>query len=363
MKTKNMMLPALALAAVVLWTAVFAASGLVSRTPTPYYKVQQDAYQRMERAMEAVRGYKKERGIPMSPLDLRETGLIGAEYNGITTTLGALEAKRTAADPNMAALVVRMFYEAGLEPGDRVGAGFSGSFPSLNIAVLCACDAMGLSVTYISSVGASTYGANDPELTFPEMAHLLYADGLVSTDSALVTWGGDYDTGVGMDPALMAAVEDRLEGFGLELLVEPEFTKNLEARRAVYDRTGIDCFTAVGGNTTSLGLSESAASIGQGVLTDPLSTGRLDERSGLVQWYLAQGLPVVHLLNIKQIVADYGMPFDPLDTAPAGESPVFYRSRYPRLLVGGALAGAALLGTAVWYGRKKGSDPGIDCIV
>lgn len=50
--------------------------------------------------------------------------MIGEEYTDITTTLGSIEAKRTAADPDMAALLVRMFSEAGLRSGDRVGAGF-----------------------------------------------------------------------------------------------------------------------------------------------------------------------------------------------------------------------------------------------
>lgn len=95
--------------------------------------------------MEAVRGYREELGLPLSPGDFHKTGLIGEEYTDITTTLGSIEAKRTAADPDMAALLVRMFSEAGLRSGDRVGAGFFRVFPSLNLAVLwrLRCDGAG----------------------------------------------------------------------------------------------------------------------------------------------------------------------------------------------------------------------------
>ena len=338
-------------AALLLWSIVGVASTMGTRAKTTCYEAQLDAYRRMETAMQAVKDYKQAYGIEFSPLDLRKTGMIGEEYNGITTTLGALEAKRTTADPNMAAMVVRMFTEAGLAAGDNVGAGFSGSFPALNLAVIAACDAMELNLTYISSVGASTYGANNPQLTFPEMAHLLYMDGLISADSRLVTMGGDYDTGHGMDETLAAEIEQRLQTTGLELMKQPDYNANLTARRQLYEAAGIDCFVAVGGNTTSLGQGETTV-VGQGLLESTLSVGRIDEKSGLVQWYQAQGLPVINLLNIKQIVADYALPFDPLVTSVAGESAVFYTTAYPRGLITTALASVLALLVWLWWMRR-----------
>ena len=144
---------------------------------------------------------EEELGIPLSELDYHQTGMIGESYTGITTTLGAIEAKRTTAWPEMGALCVRLLHEAGVRSGDTVGAGFSGSFPAMDLAVIAACQVMGVELIYISSVGASTYGANHPALTFPEMAHRLGEDGLLETDSAAVTLGGGGDVGGGMDPA------------------------------------------------------------------------------------------------------------------------------------------------------------------
>ena len=49
---------------------------------------------------------------------LHQTGMIGQSYTGITTTLGAVEAKRTTAWPEMGALCVRLLYEAGVDPAE-----------------------------------------------------------------------------------------------------------------------------------------------------------------------------------------------------------------------------------------------------
>ena len=65
-------------------------------------------------------------------------------------------------------------------PG-TIGAGFSGSFPTLNLAVLAAGEAMNVKVIYIASMGASTFGANQPQFTFPDMVCRLYLDGRLQT--------------------------------------------------------------------------------------------------------------------------------------------------------------------------------------
>ena len=347
-----------AVLAVVMATAFFAHRS-AHLEQTEYYDTQLEAVRILENCFAAVKEYKTERGIALSPYDIHNTGLIGEEYTGITTTIGALEAKRTAAWPDMAALCVRMLYEAGVRPGDRVGAGFSGSFPGMNLAVVAACEAMGVELVCISSVGASTYGANNPELTFPEMLHLLAQDGLIHTRSAAVTMGGDFDIGMEMLPELSDPVRERLVGFGLNLVEIRDFTQNLAWRESLYEENGaIDCFVAVGGNLTSLGRGEEGATLGQGVMKTR-SKVRLDEDSGLVQRYMARGVPVINLLNIKQIMAEYGMPFDPQVWPEAGTSAAYSTIRYHKgILVAGLGVSCALLALCLWL-RRRPADPGI----
>ena len=307
-----------------------------------YYDVQVQAAQQMERCMHAVREYKQELGIPMSEEDIHRTGLIGQSYTEITTTLGALEAKRTTAWPDMAALCVRLLHEAGVRAGDTVGAGFSGSFPGMNLAMITACESMGVTLKCIPSVGASTYGANDPELTFPEMMCLLQRDGWIRTEVAVATMGGGDDVGREMPAETVVAIQGRLKEFGVSIVELPEFSENLSWREEYYGP--IDCFVAVGGNVTSLGRTEDSVSLGQGVLKYD-RTMRLAEGSGLVQRYCAEGIPVINLLNIKFLVAEYGLPYDPVEWPEIGQSSVYSVTSYPKpwIVFGGVCVCGALL--------------------
>ena len=324
---------------------------------TEYYDTQLEAVRILEGCFAAVKEYKEERGIALSSHDIHATGMLGEEFNGITTTIGALEAKRTTAWPDMGALCVRMLYEAGVRPGDRVGAGFSGSFPAMNLAVVAACEAMEVELVCISSVGASTYGANNPGLTFPEMLHMLAEDGIVHSRSAAVTMGGDFDIGMGMDPELYDSIQDRLQQAGLDPVEIKDFAQNLIWREGVYEENGaIACFIAVGGNLTSLGRGEEGASLGQGVLK-VRSKVRLDGNSGLVQRYMARGVPVINLLNIKQIMAEYGMPFDPQTWPEPGTSATYSTVWYPKeILMAGLGVSGGLLVLCLWL-RRRPVDP------
>lgn len=336
-----------------LMVSAFLAHQNAALEPTEYYDTQVEAVHILERCFSAVKQYKEERSIPLSPYDIHGTGLLGEEFTGITTTIGALEAKRTTAWPDMAALCVRMLHEAGVRPGDKVGAGFSGSFPGMNLAVVAACEAMDVELVCISSVGASTYGANNPELTFPEMLHLLAEEGIIHTRSAAVTMGGDFDIGMEMLPELSGPVRERLIAYGLNLVEIRDFTQNLAWRESLYAETGaLDCFVAVGGNLTSLGRGEEGATLGQGVMKSR-SKVLLDEDSGLVQRYMAQGTPVVNLLNIKQIMAEYGMPFDPQIWPETGTSAAYSTIRYQKeILMAGLGISGGLLVLCLWLRRR-----------
>lgn len=284
---------------------------------------------------------KKLLGIPLDPEDRFGTGLIGEVYTELTTTYGASEAKRTATDPMMAALAVQLLTEAGVHPGSRVGAGFSGSFPGLNLAVLAACEAMDVEILYIVSVGASTYGANQPGMTFPEMARLLLDAGLLQTAPVMVTPGGQDDMGYDMDPDLLTEVLTRAD---FPVLLESDYAANLAARMAAYG--DIDCFVGVGGNLTTAGLGEKTVPYGV-IYPGTLRADSQDD--GLLQLYNASGLPAVHLLNVRKLVTDYGLEYDPQERRLPGTGPLFEVRSYSKPLALAGIAGTVLL---LALGRK-----------
>ena len=296
----------------------------------PLYNIKIQAYEYMEECMAAVRSFKTELGLPIVAEDKHKTGMIGQRYSPITTSLGTIEAKRTSANPDMAALVVELLHKAGVKKGDRIGANFSGSFPSLNLAVLSACKAMEVKCVYISSVGSSNYGANDPELTFPDMALKLAAKGIIDSPGVAFSVGGTGDIGAEMAQEVISPIVERLKAQGLPQLVADDYRSNLLLREQLFEGSGvISCFVNAGGNITSLGEGESAFYFGQGLLTGKIIP--VTEESGLIEIYRNRGISVVHLLNLRKLTADYGIAYDPVTLPPKGTSALFVRPSYNRI--------------------------------
>ena len=69
-----------------------------------------------------------------------------------------------------------------------------------------------------------------------------------------------------------------------------------------------------------------------------------------MELYNAAGLPVLHLLNIKRLVADYGLPYDPEQPTVPGQSAVYYSKRFPIPAAVLGICGAAAL---IAVGRRK----------
>lgn len=65
-----------------------------------------------------------------------------------------------------------------------------------------------------------------------------------------------------------------------------------------------------------------------------------DANSGLVETYHADKIPVIHLLNLKRLTEDYGLPFDPTVAPEPGLTDIYFEVRTPKLIPGVCLAGA-----------------------
>ena len=99
---------------------VFLTLATQKKTALPYAQTQLKAAERMAEAERALYDYVRQNDIPIEKDDLNDTGLIGPEWTELTTSLGLLEAKRTALQPDFAALLVKYYQEAGLQLGDTV---------------------------------------------------------------------------------------------------------------------------------------------------------------------------------------------------------------------------------------------------
>lgn len=292
------------------------------------YNLKVESSNVMLKSIEVIKEKKILLGIPIDKkIDINETGLIGEEFNDLTTTYGNLESKRTSINPNLAAVVVDMLKELGLEKGDKIAINFSSSFPSVNIAVLSAIEVTQLDPVIISSVGSSTYGGNNIDFTYLDMENYLYKEGIISNNSSYYSLGGDGD--VLGNREVINGVIDRIKSYGVTLIYEENLQRNIEKRIELYGED-IKCFINVGGNIVSFGKGSALAYVGGGIIKDIESS--VDDL-GLAQHYLRNNIPVIHFLNIKDIALEYGLPIDPKDIEEIGKSNVFYEYKYNKTII------------------------------
>jgi len=271
---------------------------------------QREAISRMEKSLVLLSEKASLMGLTTDPVyDPNATGLIGPEWSEITTTIGHPEAKRSTLQPVWAALMVKLIREAGLQAGDTLAIGSSGSFPALMIASLSAAYALRIHSLTIISIGSSSYGASDPRFTLFDMCHILYEGGLISELPIACSLGGDNDQGEGFDDATRIIQLLKINDSGIPLILEPTLKESVDERMKRYGN-GVKLFINAGGNESNLGSSQMVLMLEPGLIREgPLPP--LD-RQGVIHRYLSQGTPVIHLLNIRELARKYHIPWDPV---------------------------------------------------
>jgi len=306
-----------------------------TRQPYPLRDTQLRAARLMVEAEASLKEALIAQSIPIEAgLDPNGTGLIGPEWTALTTTLGALEAKRTSLNPNFAALMVRWFHEAGLNEGDLIAVGASGSFPGLTIATLCAAQEMGLEAITIASFGSSMYGATRPEFTTPAMMRILADASLIPWSLVAVSPGSDFDHGESLlfDDAreiiARLAVEAGVEFIDFE---EPDLEASISRRLELLEEKAggrkIQCFVNIGGASPNSGVTSYTLDFPQGLVMEPPRIPAGPDR-GLIYEFASRGVPVINLLNIRLLADENGLPWDPMPLPPAGQGGVYEDVRY-----------------------------------
>src|SRR6266702_57770 len=306
----------------------------------------QDAQRASQLMYEGIRTLGKMRLTTREPidpnLDPSRSGLIGIEYSDITTSLGDLPAKQTSLNPSFAALIVKWLKEAGVKRGDRIAVSFSGSFPALNLAVLCASEAMDLKPVIISSVGASVYGANIYGFTWLDMEKRLNDIGLLHRRSTYASLGGIMENHGGLYETGIQEGEAAIARSGVEYLHEGNFKaveRDTLRRMQLYFAKGRPAaYVNVGGNVTAIGWVNETHLLSNGLLRSfPLCDSPL---RGLLFRMHEKGVPVINLLNIERLAAANLLPVAPSELHPEAD---FSSARVRQLKWLAALLGSWLL--------------------
>ncbi len=284
----------------------------------------------MEEAVKALGECRKERGSDLDPeSDPNRTGLIGFEYSPLTTSLGNLGAKRTTTNPSFAALVVYLLQEAGVKRGDTVAVGASSSFPALIVAVLSATEAMELKPLMICSLGASQWGANDPEFTWLDMLECLSGAGIFNLQPIALSLGGEKDIGEDMSSEGRSFLSGEIGRSGIPFIHEPALEANVGARMELYEREAgqsrIEAFINIGGSWANMGTDSEILKVKPGLAR--ISHFPPVQRQGVIFEMASRSIPVIHLLFIRGLTDRYGLSWDPSPLPSPGKEKIYRLAR------------------------------------
>jgi len=257
--------------------------------------------------------------------DVNDTGLIGVEHSVITTSVGHLEAKRTSANPNFAGLIVKLLYACDVKRGDAIAVGASGSFPALILATLSAAKAMEVRPLVISSLGASQWGGNNPRFHWLKIGDCLAEHNVLPVRPIAVTLGGERDTGEDMDERGRTLLLEEIRKSAISFLSEPDLIENVRLRMNLYKQSAggrkIKAFVNVGGSWANMGTDSSVLHLKPG-LNEIKSLPALENR-GMISAMAAENIPVIHLLFVRGLARDYGLPWDPVPLPRPGEGELY----------------------------------------
>ncbi len=282
----------------------------ISRKKVPRIVEMKESVDLTKKWFEIICAEKIKRSIKSDASSIVEfAGMLGNDFTLITTTLGSIEAKELSTNPSFAALITRLIIEAGVDSGSTVGVSLSGSFPALAVAVLASLQTIGAEAIIYSSVGASSYGANQPDATWPDMESWLREKGCLKFRTTLLTPGSENDNGDGLIEEGFSLIQRAADRNSLELYVAESLEESIALKLKILIKNKIDLYINIGGNQASVGACAHTMTIPNGLNYGTKICS--DENRGLISLIAEQGIPYLHLLNLKDLAVQYGIPLEP----------------------------------------------------
>jgi poly-gamma-glutamate system protein len=271
---------------------------------------------------------KRARGLwPGDKIDPNVTGMIGHEYTAMTTSAATLANKRTASDPDFAAALTKRIAAMGIGKGDEVLVIESGSFLGADIAVLAALETLEAAVILIPSLGASQWGANDPEFHLMDILALLLQRGVLHTQPLAVVLGGASGTGLNMEPGMPDVLRQSLVRYDVRLVDDPALKTIVDRLTVLIDaaaggRQNLKLMVKVGGSVISTGNCQENLKYETDIR--PQTIGCSGTTAGLLYLPGTQQVPILHLLNMIALAEQMGLPYDPVPLPQPGANAVLY---------------------------------------
>ena len=267
-----------------------------------------------------IKQIKKSSNFELNKNDIYGTGLLGSDTSLITTIQDSkdknyLDSKLACTHPNFAALVVHLFKESELDEGDTVAVSMTGSLPGANLALLAACDAMGVHPIILSSVGSSAWGANREEFTWLDIESILYRNKLTNFKSQAVSIGGENDSGDNLTDEGIEIIEENIIANNAMLINESTLSKTIEYKTDLFDNElSLEKYKAyinIGGGSSSIGYGAAKDTMKVGVIFPIEINDILDEYEefdeSIAYNFLQNDVVFINIKSINVLAKNWGL--------------------------------------------------------
>ena len=228
--------------------------------------------------------------------------------------------KLSTLNPDFSAMITLYLLSEGLDSNSTAAISFTGSFPGANIAVLSACESIGIRTKVISSIGASRYGATKPEFSWLDMQYKLVESNIISIDEEKYLYDS-YDTRVDeINEFYYSNIFDRLS-INDSLMIYSTVSNNNIAERMEFYGDSIDIFINVGEITSSIRgyeITDEINNLYYGMLNHHKIAELKDNvdienlKSTLLYEFLnykKHQIPILNINNIYKITKEFELPY------------------------------------------------------
>ncbi len=300
---------------------------------TAYYSEKLEASNLAAKAMAILKEEAIRRHIATDSInDPNETYLVGTKYSIITADRVPLTDVLVSLNPNFAAAVAEMITELKLRKGDLVAVNTSSTFPGLNIAVLSACEVLGIEPLIITAAASASYGANNPDFTWLDMESHLKKSAIFQFTTYAASIGGEKDNGEGISPEGRIMLLRSIERNNARLVNSPSLAENIAQRFSIYHKLAeernkpLKAYIDIGGTVTGFGQTIPDTLVKPGINKYPEQ--QFFSNYGLIQRMVEKRIPIIFLGNIKSLALSRGLVITAIPQPQPGQDELFFKEKY-----------------------------------
>jgi poly-gamma-glutamate system protein len=275
--------------------------------------------------MRSLIDFMNEKECSMNDHDIYNSCLIGKKESSITSKVDStiLSSKQLTTHSNFASFMVFLLEDLELKEGDKIAVSMTGSFPGANLALISACEVLGIEPFIISSLASSSYGANKENLTWLDIEKYLIERKAINFSSIGVSIGGQQDLGGNLTDQGIEILEGKIFNSKIKFINERNLDENIQAKWNLYHKDGSSykAFVNIGGGASSLGAGEGKNFMKGGIIfpiskddyeeiyydSNDLSYYYKDFKKSLAFRFLSNDVPFVNVKNIKSLVSSKGI--------------------------------------------------------